>query len=151
MSVVNPSLSLTAYETDYLAWLETTIDNLRDRRYEQVDWANLIEELKDMSQSERRRLESNTIVILLHLLKWQHQPQSRTGSWQASIIEHRRRVRKALQTSPSLQPYLQEIFSECYLEAVKQAAAETRLPLATFPEACPYAIANLLDDNFYPN
>ncbi|WP_448562315.1 DUF29 family protein [Trichothermofontia sp.] len=46
MSVVNPSLSPTAYETDYLAWLETTVDNLRDRHYEQVDWANLIEELR---------------------------------------------------------------------------------------------------------
>lgn len=151
MLPINSPLTIPAYEVDYLAWLETTIDHLRDRRYEQVDWANLIEELEDMGRSERRRLESNTIVILLHLLKWQHQPQARTGSWQASIIEHRRRVRKALQTSPSLQPYLQEIFSECYLEAVKQAAAETQLPLATFPETCPYTIAHLLDDNFLPD
>ncbi len=151
MSVVNPSLSLITYETDYLAWLDATIDNLRDRRYEQVDWANLIEELEDMGRSERRRLQSNTIVVLLHLLKWQYQPQARTGSWEASIIEHRRRVREALHTSPSLQPYLHKILAECYFEAVKQAKAETRLPLATFPEACPYTIANLLDDNFYPD
>ncbi|WP_448573402.1 DUF29 domain-containing protein [Trichothermofontia sp.] len=151
MSVVHQSLSPTAYETDYLAWLETTIDHLRDRRYEQVDWANLIEELEDMGRSERRRLESNTIIILLHLLKWQYQPQARTGSWEASIIEHRRQVREALQTSPSLKSFLHDILAKCYFEAVKQARAETQLPLVTFPEACPYTIANLLDDNFLPN
>lgn len=151
MLPINSTLTIPAYEADYLAWLETTIDNLRDRRYEQVDWANLIEELEDMGRSERRRLASNTIVVLMHLLKWQYQPQIRTGSWEASIIEHRRRIREALQTSPSLQPYLYEILAGCYLEAVKQAKAETRLPLATFPETCPYTIANLLDDNFLPD
>ncbi|WP_448562316.1 DUF29 domain-containing protein [Trichothermofontia sp.] len=104
-----------------------------------------------MGRSERRRLESNTIIILLYLLKWQYQPQARTGSWEASIIEHQRRVREALQTSPSLKPCLHDILAKCYFEAVKQARAETQLPLVTFPEACPYAIANLLDDSFLPN
>jgi|GEM_PF-2241955 len=65
MSVAHPLSSTIAYEEDYVAWLEATIQALRDRRYEQVDWANLIEELEDMGRSERRRLQSNTIANLL--------------------------------------------------------------------------------------
>ena len=59
-------------------------------------------------------------------LKWQYQPERRSGSWESSIIEHRRRIKKALKESPSLKPYLESIFSESYLEAVKQAKAESR-------------------------
>lgn len=135
-TLINPSQTL--YESDYLAWLENTLGKLRTQQYEQVDWENLIEEIETMGRSEKNVLESNLIIILLHLLKWQYQPQKRSGSWERSIIEHRRRVRKALQDSSSLKPYLVTILEESYAEAVKQAKAETGLPLATFPKACPY-------------
>ena len=45
-----------------------------------VDWANLIEEIEEMSRRERKSLKSNLVVILLHLLKWQYQPEARSGS-----------------------------------------------------------------------
>ena len=141
---------MTLYETDYLQWIETTVEKLHSRDYANMDWDNLIEEIEDMGRSERRSLESHLIVILLHLLKWQYQPERRSGSWESSIIEHRRRIKKALQESPSLKPYLESIFSESYIEAVKQAKAETGLPLETFPIECPYELAALLDDEFLP-
>ena len=123
----------TLYEADYLRWIETTVEKLRSQDYADVDWENLIEEIEDMGRSERRSLESNLIVVLLHLLKWQYQPEHRSGTWEGSIIEHRRRIKKALKESPSLKPYFESIFAECYTEAVKQAKAETGLPLETFP------------------
>lgn len=140
----------TLYNTDYLQWIKTTVEKLYNRDYANVDWDNLIEEIEDMERSEQRNLESNLIVLLLHLLKWQYQPERRSGSWESSMIEHRRRIKKALQESPSLQPYLESIFSESYIEAVKQAKAETGLPLETFPIECPYQLAALLDDEFLP-
>ncbi|BAZ27887.1 hypothetical protein NIES4074_03150 [Cylindrospermum sp. NIES-4074] len=142
--------SQTLYEVDYLQWLETTVEKLRSQEYSTVDWGNLIEEIEDMGRSERRSLESNLIVIILHLLKWQFQPEQRTGRWEGSIIEHRRRVKKLLKESPSLKPYLESIFVESYTEAVKQAKAETRLPLETFPMECSYTLANVIDDEFLP-
>ena len=138
------------YETDYLQWIETTAEKLHSRDYANVDWDNLIEEIEDMGRSERRSLESNLIVVLLHLLKWQYQPERRSGSWEASIIEHRRRIKKALKESPSLQPYLESIFAEAYVEAVKQAKAETGLPLEAFPLQCPYKLTAVVDDEFLP-
>ena len=121
------------YEADYVAWIEATVARLRDRDYDAVDWANLIEEIEDMGKRERRSLESNLIVLLLHLLKWQFQPERRSGSWQGSIVEHRRRILRSLKDSPSLKPYPEEIFADCYQAAVEQASAETQLPEATFP------------------
>jgi hypothetical protein len=124
----------TLYETDYLRWIETNLEKLKNREYDSVDWQNLIEEFEDMRRRERRSLKSNLIVVLLHLLKWQYQPERRSGSWESSIIEHRRRIKKALKESPSLNSYLEKIFAECYAEAVKQAKAETGLSIETFPQ-----------------
>jgi hypothetical protein len=138
------------YEADYLKWIETTIEKLRVRDYSNIDWENLIEEIDDMGRSERKSLKSNLIVVLTHLLKWQYQPDFRSGSWKGSIVEHRRRIRDALKDSPSLKPYLQEVFAECYLDAVELASAETELPVETFPGECPYTAAEVLDSNFLP-
>jgi hypothetical protein len=75
------------YEVDYLRWIETTVERLRVRDYSSVDWENLIEEIEDMGRSERRSLESNLVVVLTHLLKWQFQPKFRSGSWKGSIAD----------------------------------------------------------------
>jgi len=138
------------YQTDFVRWVETTVEQLRSQDYAAVDWENLIEEIEDMSRRERKSLKSNFIVILLHLLKWQYQPESRSGSWRGSIREHRRRVNDDLKDSPSLIPYLQEVFAECYTNAREQAADETGLPLETFPKNCPYTAEQTLNTGFLP-
>lgn len=103
-----------------------------------------------MGRSERKRLKSNVTIVLLHLLKWQYQPQLRSGSWKGSIIEHRQRIRDDLADSPSLKPYLQEIFFQCYTDATERASAETGLPLEIFPNQSPYTPAQVLDAAFFP-
>ncbi|MBW4440347.1 MAG: DUF29 domain-containing protein [Plectolyngbya sp. WJT66-NPBG17] len=133
------------YEADYYLWLQDTIEKLKHQNYEQVDWENLLDEIEDMPKRERRSLESNLVVVLLHLLKWQYQFNQRSGSWSGSIIEHRRRIRKALRDSPSLKRYLEEVLEECYESAVQQASAETELPIEEFPKECPYSIAEVLE------
>lgn len=45
----------TLYETDYLHWLEITVQQLRCHDYANVDWVNLVEELEDMGRRERKR------------------------------------------------------------------------------------------------
>ena len=64
-----------------------------------------------------------------------------------TIIEHSRRLNKALKNSPSLKPYFDTVFDECYNEACKAAAVETQLPLATFPESSPFTKSDVLDVN----
>lgn len=138
------------YESDYLRWIETTAQKLKSQDFKNIDWENLIEEIESMGRSERRSFESNLIIVLLHLLKWQYQPELRSNSWRGSIVEHRRRIRKAIEDSPSLKPYLEEIFPVSYLEAVEQASAETGLSLETFPQSCPYTSSQVLESGFLP-
>jgi hypothetical protein len=139
------------YEVDFALWVETTVAQLREQNYTAVDWTNLLEEIEDMSRRERKSLKSNLLVILLHLLKWQYQPEGRCGSWRGSIREHRRRVNEDLQDSPSLIPYFQEVFAECYANACEQAADETGLPLETFPYNCPYTSEQSLNSKYLPD
>jgi Domain of unknown function DUF29 len=144
------SAQASLYETDYVRWVETTLEHLKAKDYASVDWANLLEEIEDMSRRERQSLESNLVIVLLHLLKWQYQPEQRGNSWKGSLVEHRRHIRKSLKASPSLKPYLQECFDEAYGDAVEQAAAETGLVLALFPVVCSYTMEQVLDSDFFP-
>lgn len=138
------------YDRDFAEWLAVTVKQLRAEDYSSVDWANLIEEIEDMSKRERKALKGNLVVILQHLLKWQYQPEVRSGSWKASIREHRRRIADDLKDSPSLKPYLEAVFAECYAAALAQASDETDLPTAVFPADCPYSPELALDAEFLP-
>lgn len=138
------------YETDFVHWAETVVEQLRSQDYASVDWVNLIDEIEDMSRQERKSLKSNLVMLLLHLLKWQYQIEHRSGSWKGSIREHRRRINNDLKDSPSLKAYLLEVFAECYANAREQVADETGLPLETFPVDCPYTSEQSLDPNFLP-
>jgi hypothetical protein len=151
MSTDVPTSHKNLYKADFVRWIETTAAQLRAQKYDRVDWANLIEEIEDMSRRERKSLKSNMVVILLHLLKWQYQPEYRTGSWRGSIREHRRRVNDDLKDSPSLVPYLEDIFAECHTNARLQAADETSLPLETFPLNCPYTPEQALNSEYLPD
>ncbi|MER3432404.1 MAG: DUF29 domain-containing protein [Leptolyngbya sp. ERB_1_1] len=133
------------YESDYYLWIQDTLEKLKHQNYSQVDWENLLDEIEDMAKSERRSLSSNLVIVLLHLLKWQYQPDHRTGSWKSSIVEHRRRIEEALEDSPSLKRYFAEILDKCYRSAVQQASAETGLAIEHFPSECPYSIDEVLE------
>ena len=142
--------TVSLYDRDFAAWLAATVEQLRAQDYSNVDWVNLIEEIEDMSKRERKALKSNLVVILLHLLKWQYQPEARSGSWKASIREHRRRIADDLQDSPSLKPFLETVFADCYVAALAQASDETGLLQSQLPPHCPYSISQTLSSEFLP-
>lgn len=139
------------YEQDYYLWLDLTASLLRDGRLGELDIPNLIEEIEDMGRSEKRAVESNLVVILMHLLKYKYQPEQCSNSWKLTIREHRRRLRKAFEDSPSLKPYLGKVFDECYQDARLQAADETGLPLETFPLQSPFIPEEALNPDYLPN
>ena len=140
----------TLYEKDFCLWLETTVKLLRERNFQALDYDNLIEEIEAMGRSERNALESNLIVVLMHLLKYKYQPQKRSRSWLSSIFEHRRRLIRTLKSSPSLKRYYEEVFDECYQYAVKQASIETGLSVEHFPNISPFSSEETLDFDFLP-
>lgn len=138
------------YEEDFNLWIDTTAKILRERQIEQLDFKNLIEEVESMGRSEKDALESNFVVVLMHLLKYKYQPQRRSNSWLSSIYEHRRRIRRAFSKSPSLKNYLNEVFAECYQDARQEASLETGLPLEVFPIECPFNVEETLNPDYLP-
>ena len=139
------------YEDDYYLWLEKTAQLLRKGKLSELDIPNLAEEIEDMGRSERRAVKSNLIVILMHLLQYTYQPDKRSSSWLNSITEHRTRVELVLEDSPSLKPYLEEVFPACYHKARRDAAIETGLPCDVFPLESPFSVEEALSPNWLPD
>jgi ParB-like chromosome segregation protein Spo0J len=138
------------YDRDYYLWLSHTANLISEGKFSEVDAVNLIEEIQDMGRSEKRAIESNLVVLLLHLLKYKYQSDKRTNSWKSSIREHRRRLRKALSDSPSLKRHFEQVVDECYQDAREQAADETGLPIATFPQELSFTLAEVLNPDYLP-
>ena len=143
--------SQTLYQTDFDHWLQETANLLRSGDMEKLDCENLAEEIEDMAGSRKDALESNLIKVLQHLLKWKYQPQKRTNSWKASITEHSLRLNKAFKKSPSLKPYFEQVFAECYQDARLITSQETGLDIGVFPEICPFAQADVLNPQYLPD
>ena len=59
----------TLYQTDYSAWATLNAELLRTGRYAELDVEHLLEELSDMSKSDRRELHSRLLVLIAHVLK----------------------------------------------------------------------------------
>ncbi|AUB81585.1 DUF29 domain-containing protein [Candidatus Thiodictyon syntrophicum] len=146
------------YRSDYSAWAQRNAALLRAGDFAALDIAHLLEELDDMGKSEQRELENRLTMLLAHLLKWEYQLPTLSArwrefdgrSWRATIIAQRDRLAKRLSKSPGLQASLPATLAEAYDDAARLASKETQLPRATFPATCPYSIAQILDDGFYP-
>lgn len=132
-------------ETDETAWLEHTAELIRAGRLDQVNAETLAEYLTDMARRDRREVFSRLVILLTHLLKWDHQPDRRTRSWQGTILEQQRELKQLLE-SETLRNHALAVFPKSYDEARKQAAAETGLTRATFPEECRWDLEGVLAD-----
>jgi hypothetical protein len=142
--------ALAQYESDFFAWTEEQGRLLRARKAAGLDWDNLAEEIETLGRSERSEIRSRLVVLLHHLLKWQFQPGKRKQGWRASIIEARDQLDEQLTTSPSLHSYPATVLAKQYKVARLRAADETGLPLDSFPVECPYSMAEILGEDFYP-
>jgi hypothetical protein len=141
---------LPGYDEDLVAWARTNAALLRSGHLEEIDAANLAEELDDLGKSERRALCSHIRVLLLHLLKWQFQAKRRSRSWQSSIVNARREIQVIVEDSPSLRSEIAYCGHREYPSARRLAAIETGIDKQTFPHDGPYTSVQLLDDGFFP-
>ncbi|AFZ58198.1 DUF29 domain-containing protein [Anabaena cylindrica FACHB-243] len=145
-----PQTKVTAnanlYDQDFYLWIDTTAKQLKAGKFAEIDLENLIEEIESMGRSEKRELKSRLIVLLMHLLKWQYQPEKRSESWRSTITEQRICIETLLEDSPSLQPLLAEIFTDCYEKARLKASNETGIKLNLFPNKSPFTLEESLNN-----
>jgi hypothetical protein len=146
----NVTTKTNLYEQDFYLWIEATAQQLKAGNFTEIDIENLIEEIESIGRSEKRGLESNLVVLFMHLLKYKYQPEKRSKSRLSTIFEHRRRINKQFHDSPSLKKYFVDTFTECYQDARKQASIETGLDLDIFPVESPFNTDECLNQDFLP-
>lgn len=140
------------YDRDFVAWSDEQALLLEQERYGELDLIHLIEEVRDLGKRERDAIESQLERLLLHLLKWEHQPSKRTSSWEISIKDARKQIRRLIEKYPVLAKHIENenTIYLCYKHAIEDAADETGLPENTFALEYPYTLEQVLDSHFFP-
>lgn len=142
--------SQNLYDTDFYAWIQEQAKLLKYQEWNQLDLPNLIEEIESLGKQQRAELRNRLKVLIGHLLKWEYQAARRSRSWLMAIRVQRRDTQEFLDENPSLKPYLQEALQKIYESGRDLAVGETNLPLKKFPKNCPYTLAEIFRDGFYP-
>jgi Domain of unknown function DUF29 len=141
----------TLYDTDFHAWAQQQAEALRAKDFAALDLNNLIEEVEDLARRHRDALGSELKRLLVHLLKWHYQPTQRSDSWRESMEQARQAMDEAIDDHPSLADAPRLLLPTAYQRARRQAARETKLPLATFPaEGCPWGLEDLRREDWLP-
>ena len=140
------------YSEDFYAWTQTTAALIRAGKWVDIDQESLAEEVESLGASDKRLLTSQLVRLLTHLLKWRYQPTHRQDghSWQDSISDARRMIALTIDDSRTLRDYPGARLAFAYQHARRTAQRETHLPLETFPAPCPWTLAQVLDDDFFP-
>jgi hypothetical protein len=136
------------YERDFYSWLMEQARLLREGRFDALDRENLGEEIESLGREQFNKLESALRVLLMHILKWDHQPRRRSRSWVLSIEAQRIEVENVLSDNPGLKPRLLEAIGRGYRSARVEAARETGLDKSTFPQTCAYSFEELMSQEF---
>lgn len=138
------------HDEDFYAWAMEEANLLRQRRLNELDIDNLIEELESMGASEKREIRSRMEQLLKHLLKWQFQSDLQCRSWKNSIRHQRKALLAVVKDNPSLRPTISEYIKDAYKNALEDAVEETGLYKQTFPVECPYTFEQIMDEAFFP-
>lgn len=138
------------YACDVYTWSQEQARLIREGRWDEIDRDNIAEEVESVGRTEFSKLESALRVLMLHMLKWDHQPDRRSRSWWASINEQRLRLQHVLGDNPGLGPRIDEAVLRAYARARLRAVKETGLAPETFPETCPYSFEDITARQFSP-
>jgi len=138
------------YEQDFYGWTQEQAALLKAGRLTELDITNLIEEVETMGRSEKRELQSRLTVLLVHLLKWKHQPQSRGRSWTLTIKGQRMNFYDVLEDNPGLKPQIPVIVDNAYRLAKVTVSKETKIDENIFAPDCPWTFEQITDDGFFP-
>jgi hypothetical protein len=60
------------YEKDYYLWVQENLKLLREKKYDLVDWENLLEEINDLGEWYVDRVIDLMADILENLYRWEN-------------------------------------------------------------------------------
>lgn len=138
------------YRKDFHAWCFDQANLIKEKKFDELDIENLVEEVEDVGKSLENELENRLAVLISHLLKWKYQPERRSKSWTFTIREQRKKVVRLLMKNPSLKSKEEEAFENSYSDAVMRAEKETKLDIDVFPEKMPFTQEEVMMEGWLP-
>jgi Domain of unknown function DUF29 len=136
------------YDRDFYSWSLDQARLLREGQWAQIDRDNIADEIESLGREQFNKLESALRVLLMHILKWEHQPKRRSRSWIISIKDQRLAINHILADNPGLRPRIPEAIARAYSRAILAAAKETKLDEAIFPERLIYSFEDIMKREF---
>ncbi len=142
--------SRSLYEQDILLWVEDTVAKLKAGDFQNLDIANLIEEVESLGISQRKELLSRLVTLIEHILKrlYVDIPNDFNG-WERTVRNQRSDLELLLKAAPSLKNRWDDSFTEAWQIARKKVSKEYRK--VDFPTQWQYAsdIDTILDYDFW--
>jgi predicted unusual protein kinase regulating ubiquinone biosynthesis (AarF/ABC1/UbiB family) len=148
--MIDRSYMTTLYERAPEQWLEQTINQLKQNRYEELDKEHLIEELEELSRRDQKTVERFLELIIRHLLLlqyWTSEYDYNANHWKAEIMSFRSQLNEDL--TQNLRNHLRVNQAKVYEKALKYVRQKTGYDIL-FPEDCPYTLEQLLESNWLP-
>jgi Domain of unknown function DUF29 len=143
-------MTTPSYDFDFYTWALTQATHLLAKDWASMDLDHLAEEMEAVGNEQAHAVESRLVIVLTNLLKWVSQPKRRSRGWRTSVRVGRQQIARRPRRNPGLQPDLPRFLADAYADARTRAIDETGQPLATFPEVCPWPVAQMLDEDFRP-
>ncbi|MEG3436052.1 DUF29 domain-containing protein [Pannus brasiliensis CCIBt3594] len=143
----------TLYDRDFNLWIEATAKQLRSGEFSELDLENLIEEVESMGRSQKHSIASLLDRLLEHLLKlayWESERERNANHWNGEINVFRTRIYRLLADSPSLKPYLREIFEDSYEAALETVQKKMGLKKGALPSEPICSLEQTLDNDWLP-
>lgn len=142
--------TVNLHDIDFYAWTQLQAKYLKEKALDKLDLTYLFEEIISMGAREKSELKNRLAQLIMHLLKWKHQPARQCKSWQNTISDQREELQDLLNDNPSLKSKIDEYFIKAYKKAIREAISETGLDDSVFPEKCQWSIKQVLNENFLP-
>ena len=145
------------YETDFYGWTQEQSGKLRklliERSNLDIDMENIAEEIEDMGRSNRSQLVNRLAELDEHLMKLAFSPKGEPRrQWENSVKGQRYSLAKLLRKNPSLKPHLDDALAEAHEDALRIFTDKLLIELLMNepPELCPFELADMLSDNWWP-
>jgi hypothetical protein len=132
-----------SYDRDFYTWSQEQSRLVREGRWSEIDRENVAEEIESLGREQFSKLESALRVLMMHMLKWDNQPERRSRSWALTIAAQRVELEQVLKDNPGLKPRISEAVARAYRRARLEAMNETGLKKSAFPESCPYSFEDV--------
>ena len=115
------------YNRDYNLWQQRSLDALKSRNSELLDWDNLIIEIAEVGKSQKRALKNYTQRLIEHILKikyWTTERERNLAHWRIEVRNFREQIIDILEDSPSLKSYLEQNYQDWYAKSVAKVEKE---------------------------